>query len=271
MTAIHRIMTFNINSTFGDDDNTWQRRGPLATALINRYQPDIIGLQEAASENLATFQEQLAEYTIVQGNCYGDTPPQEYSSILYKSSRYTLLDSGEFWLSKTPEQESVDWGVEYPLGATWVKLLCLQTNWPLFCLNTHFEDGPWGEQHRIASSKLIIDKLAQLAPGLPIVLTGDYNCNPWSATYRLFMQDGFCDTFRAAGWGDSAETSTMHLYKGSDYFSLDYGIEQFWRVDWILAKGGAQPLQTTSSTIVRDATPPTYPSDHYPVVSEILL
>ena len=147
----------------------------------------------------------------------------------------------------------------------------MHSNKPLFCLNTHFEDGPWGEQHRIASSKLIIDKLAQLAPDLPTVLTGDYNCNPWSATYRLFMQDGFEDTFRAAGWGDSAETSTMHLYQGSDYFSLDYGIEQFWRVDWILAKGGSQPLQTTSSTIVRDATPPTYPSDHYPVVSEILL
>jgi hypothetical protein len=30
-------------------------------------------------------------------------------------------------------------------------------------------------------------------------------------------------------------------------------------------------VQTVASTIVRDAEPPVYPSDHYPVVAEIVL
>lgn len=271
MTALHRFMTFNINGIYGDRANTWERRAPVNVAAINRYQPDVLSLQEATQANLATYREQLIEYSIVEGNCYGDSPPQEYSSILYKSSRYKLLDSGEFWFSQTPDVQSTAWGVDYPMGATWITLQCKQTGKQLLCLNTHFEDGPWGEQHRLESSNIIVAQLAQLASELPIVLTGDFNCNPWSASYQIFMQHGFSDTFREAGWGDSAETSTMHLYQGSDYFALDWGNEMYWRVDWILAKGGLEPLQTTASMIVRDAMPPTYPSDHYPVVSEILL
>lgn len=48
-----------------------------------------------------------------------------------------------------------------------------------------------------------------------------------------------------------------------------YGDDMFWRVDWILARGGNHPLQMVASAIVRDEAPPTYPSDHYPVINEI--
>ena len=52
--------------------------------------------------------------------------------------------------------------------------------------------------------------------------------------------------------------------------SQDRG-EVFWRVDLILTHAGATAFQTTSCTIVRDAQPPLYPSDHYPVVAELRL
>jgi endonuclease/exonuclease/phosphatase family metal-dependent hydrolase len=126
MTKTHRMMSFNINGTRGEDANTWEKRAPLNVAVIRRYSPDIIGLQEASEVNLETYREQLSDYRLVLGNCYGDTPPQEYSSILYKASRYELLETGEFWFSKTPDKESIGWGVDYPMGATWVKLKCLR-------------------------------------------------------------------------------------------------------------------------------------------------
>lgn len=271
MTNIHRIMSFNINGVLGERANRWPMRAPLNLTIFNRFRPDIIGLQEVHQTNLDTYREHLVDYNIVVGNCYGDNPPQEYTSILYKSSRYELLDTGEFWFSETPDIESADWGVEYPLGATWVKLKCLHTGRQIFHLNTHFEDGPWGEESRVNSSKLIIKRLAELASDLPVVLTGDFNWNPWSLPYQNFVDDGYVDTYLAAGNADSAESSTIHLYMGDAYFALDFGQEIYWRVDWILAKAGIQPMQTTSSTIVRYSIPPTYPSDHYPVVSEIML
>jgi endonuclease/exonuclease/phosphatase family metal-dependent hydrolase len=80
------------------------------------------------------------------------------------------------------------------------------------------------------------------------------------------MQQGFVDTDRAAGHGDSVEATTFHALKGRDYRALEWGNELFWRVDWILARGD---VRTTASTMVRDAEPPLYTSDHYPVVAEM--
>jgi endonuclease/exonuclease/phosphatase family metal-dependent hydrolase len=262
-------MSLNINGADGDGDHAWEKRAPLTLSLLDRYKPDLIGFQECAKGNLATFHEQLGDYLVIEGNCYGDTPPQEHSSILYRASRYELLATGEFWFSETPEVESVDWGVEYPMGATWVKLQCKQTGVELFHLNTHYEDGSWGEQSRVNASRLIITRGAQLAENRLILLTGDFNCNPWSEPYQLFYDHGFTDTYREAGNADSVDSSTFHAYKGKEYFALEYGDELFWRVDWILTLGGEHNVRTTASTILREGSPPIYPSDHYPILSEI--
>jgi endonuclease/exonuclease/phosphatase family metal-dependent hydrolase len=267
MTLSHRIMSWNINGDYDREGaQSWDKRAPVALSILNRYKPDIIGFQECAEVNLATFREQLSDYHVLKGNCYGDNPPQEHSSILFLESRYELLDLGEFWFSETPDMESADWGVEYPMGATWVKLKCIKTKQQLFHLNTHYEDGSWGEQSRVNASKLIITRISQLAANESVVITGDFNCNPWSKPYQLFHGDGFLDTYREAGNADTAYSSTFHDYKGEDYFALEYGDEMFWRVDWILTR---YKVQTIASTIVQDALIPIYPSDHYPMVSEI--
>jgi endonuclease/exonuclease/phosphatase family metal-dependent hydrolase len=161
--------------------------------------------------------------------------------------------------------------VPYPIGATWIRLQDKLTDIQILHLNTQFEDGSWGEQSRQESSQLIVARIAHLAPNLPVILTGDFNCNPWSSAYNYFLANGFTDTYRAAGNADSVDSSTYHGYAGRQYFALEWGVELFWRVDWILTRDGAQHLQTSSSTIVRDAAPPIYPSDHYPVVSELVV
>lgn len=269
MTNLHRIMSFNLNGTWGENGNRWNARAPLCVNIINRYKPNIIGLQEAMTGNLDTLESQLEQYTFVAGNYYGDTPPDAYTSILYRTDRYDLLSEGEFWFSDTPDVESSGWGVAYPMGATWVKLRCKESGDALVFLNTHFEDGPDGEESRNKASRLIVERLAEIAPGIPVLMTGDFNCNPWWEPYNVFLNDGFKDCYREAGHADSAESSSIHLRKGDDYFSLDYGNEMFWRIDWILAKDGDKRVQPVSCQIVKDANPPTYPSDHYPIVSEV--
>ena len=106
---------------------------------------------------------------------------------------------------------------------------------------------------------------------LPALVTGDFNCNPWDPAYRIFMSNGFTDTYRAAGNADTEASSTFHGFRGKDYFGLQWGGSIFWRVDWILTRDGSPRVQTTACTIVRDAEPPLYPSDHYPVVAEVML
>ena len=207
--------------------------------------------------------------------CSERKPPPAATTLLaeifWKQSRFALVDSGNFWLSPTPDIRSNGWGVPYPMVATWVRLRDAQTGARWLHVNTHYEDGEDGEVARPEGSKLMVERVGQLAPGLPVIVTGDFNCNPWSPAYNIFLAGGFTDTYRAAGQADSAESSTFHGYRGREYFSLEWGGETFWRVDWILTHAGAQRVRTTSSTIVRDAEPPLYPSDHYPIVSEVAL
>lgn len=271
MTNLHRIMSFNINATtgYGEGDNSWTARAPLAVSIINRYKADLIGLQEMLPANFETLRPQLEQYTFIDGNCYGDTPPDAYNTILYRTDRYELLDDGEIWYSDTPDVESSGWGVEYPMGATWAKLKCLHTGDELVYLNTHFEDDDGGKESRKKASQLICNRLDQLAPDLPVVVTGDFNCNPWWPPYQTFMEHGYTDTYRAAGHADSTTSNSIHFYMGDEWFSLAHGDDMFWRVDWILTRDGAKRVQTVSSQIIKDAEPPIYPSDHYPVVSEV--
>lgn len=43
------------------------------------------------------------------------------------------------------------------------------------------------------------------------------------------------------------------------------------RCDWILTRDGACSFKVHSCEVLRDATPPIYPSDHYPVLAELTL
>ncbi len=276
MTPI-RVMSFNIFSPGeleeGDElppeelHNGWEDRADLNVRTILRYEPDLIGFQEMDQEKLATYRERLVGYDWISAE--GDEYPPD---IAWRGERLALVESGQFWLSSTPDERSADWDVPYPLQVQWVRLREAESSAELLHLNTQYEDGPWGERSRLESSKLMVTRVTEMQQdGASVILTGDFNCNPWSPAYNTFIDAGFTDSYRAAGHGDSATSSTFHGLRGDKYFALEYGISVFWRVDWILTHDGERSLRTTSSTIVRDAEPPTYPSDHYPVVAEFLL
>jgi endonuclease/exonuclease/phosphatase family metal-dependent hydrolase len=270
-----RIMTFNINGSMSDeaDTNAWQKRAALNVKTIKRHAPDLIGFQEVEPGNLEDYRQTLAEYDHVVGNKYDLDPYAGYTSIFWKSSKIELLEAGEFWLSRTPDEASSDWGVPYPLGATWVKLRDVATGLPLLHMNTHLEDGDDGELSRVEGSKLIIERITQLQAGhIPAFVTGDFNCNSESVTYSIFKNTGFTDTYLAGGNTDGKD-STFHGYEGEHYSAFKYsgGRNTYWRVDWILTRDGKQHIETRSCAIVRDAEPPLYPSDHYPVLAEVAL
>lgn len=272
MTTPFRILSFNING-FGLKEEQWKKkRTPLILATLRKYAPHIMGLQEVTTENLAMLQAEFPEYGIISGNKYGDTPPEEQTPILWHESHFTCLDHGEFWFSNTPDEPSIGFGMEYMMGATWAIFEDLKTKHRLLHINTHLEDGVDAEQCRVECSKVMLEKTTALGQNLPTILTGDFNCNPWSSPYRKFMEVGFEDSYRAAGHADHVGSSTFHGYRGDDYFALDWGgNELFWRVDWILGRGGAQQLQTVSSSVIRDAMPPLFPSDHYPITTEFII
>lgn len=63
-------MTFNIASAIGTEDdgeNAWSSRAGLNVATIERYAPDLIGLQQLDAGNLETYRSELPHYLYILG------------------------------------------------------------------------------------------------------------------------------------------------------------------------------------------------------------
>ena len=257
-----RVMSFNIFLTRTDDEESeqfaenWRQRADFNVKTLQRYSPDLIGFQEFDDGHWAVYQAQLGEYATFHADPQGGTLS---NAIFWKPERFDLVRSGVLPLSALPE----------PANAAWVHLRCRRSGAELLHLNTQLNDE--SEPARVESTRLILEGLERLqADGpLPLVLTGDFNCNAWSPIYQQLLGEGFIDTYRAAGLPDTTDASTFHGFRGRDYFALEWGDQLHWRVDWILTRDAATRLLTTACAIVRDAEPPVYPSDHYPVVTEL--
>ena len=282
--SFFRVMSFNVLENSGDDELTpdspavWSNRSEFSIQTIHKYDPDLIGFQEFGQMHWDSYKDRFPEYEKCVSHDLGGG---NFNAIFYKPSKFELRERGDFSLTRTPATLDPDWGLEYALTVHWVLLLERESGVPLLFTNTQYEDGGDPEQFRMREEdcqvhlQQIEEISVRLAPGAPVFIMGDMNFHAWSWHYRYLMEHGFVDTYRAAGLPDDIHSSTFNDFRG-DYFSLNYGSTLAWRVDWILYRDGARRLQTVSADIARDCLPrpgqPTiYPSDHYPVLAELIL
>lgn len=259
-----RVMTFNVRGArFEDAANAWPNRAALNVATIREQRPDLIGFQEVQPGNLLAYLDQLGDYALLPGPAVSDPNPNghEYNTIAWRRQRFEPLETGAFYLSRTPDRWSGDWDTSNVRAANWVKLRCADTGHAVLHLNTHLDHR--SELARHEGSKLILRKLDEInRDGLPAIITGDFNCPATRcAAYEHFMQAGFADAYIAAGQPDGIDVNTYHGFGGWNIPEIGG------RIDWILAKAGDHSIAVEGCTIIRDAAPPLYPSDHYPVLA----
>jgi endonuclease/exonuclease/phosphatase family metal-dependent hydrolase len=267
------VMTFNIRGNGEEKDgiNHWSQRRQLNIQTIRRVNPDILGLQEVQYGNLAAYHNDTHNYHHYLGlnMNYGNFNP-----IFWKKDRFRLTNAGEFWLNPAQRRDkpAIEWGTHNIRSTTWVILEDMYSGKYICHINTHLDHI--SEQARVNGSKLILDRWHTIADGLPTLVTGDFNSGRWippelgfkvpytDDTLKLYERAEFVDTytlFHTDGFG----SNTFHNFEGESYQPAhSYGL---WRVDWILA----QDLRATSCDIIRDAEPPLFPSDHYPVVAVV--
>ena len=114
-------MSFNIRCTNVGRD-TWEDRIGIVTDTMVNSKADSIGVQEATPEWMATLKETLTDYDYV-GVARDDGKNQgEYSAVFYLKDKYNLIDSGNFWLSETPETPSLGWDAGCNRVCTWAVL-----------------------------------------------------------------------------------------------------------------------------------------------------
>jgi len=268
-----RVMSFNVRGSFRDATrkNAWRNRSGLNVATIERYAPDVIGLQESQHGNLATYGRRLPRYAHIRGPKYGNAFPYDSNAILYDPEKFTLLDTGGFWLSETPGRHSKSWGTRVARSATWALFGLAGTDLCILHLNTHLDHV--SAPARREGSKLIVEKIAELsnrsAENPAFILTGDFNARPGTRTYKNFTESGFVDTYLASGNEDNEDASTFHAFEGTRYRDK-HPARGPRRLDWILLKDPKERLRTESHRIIHDAHEDSglYPSDHYPIVAD---
>lgn len=252
------VMSFNVRGTGDariDGINAWENRRKLNIATIQKYAPDILGFQEAKQGNLEAYEQALTDYESFRGLGASREHGSEYTPIFWKKGLFSLAETGQFYLSESPEKESLGWESGLVRVAAWVKLRVTDSAETLFVLNTHFPHEAAAEETRKHCADLIVKMLDTHAVTLPIIVMGDFNTIPNSAAYRVFLAMGLSDTFI-----ERHETSnTFHNFVGEKY------PRKHERIDWILTRH----CVADDFHIVRDAEAPLFPSDHYPVLAKI--
>lgn len=263
-----RVMTFNVRyDEPRDNANAWPHRKELVASMIRFHNADLVGVQEALKRQLDDLDSLLPEYARVGvGRADGKTAG-EYSAILYRKTRFMSLESSTFWLSETPNVPSSGWDAAYPRIVTWVKLKDLKTGKIFFHFNTHFDHR--GDTARKESARLLLNRINQTAGDLPVVVTGDFNFTESSDGYQLLTgkssgesersKSALRDTRYFSEHGHHGPTSTFNEFK-----ALVPGM----KIDYVFVKGSIRVIQ---HGVLSDTWDGRFPSDHLPVLAEIVI
>lgn len=250
-----RVMSFNIR--FGlakDGNNSWPNRDRLVVDTINESYPDLLGVQEAMPFQIQFLKENLKDRSYV-GSSRDANPEGEQCGVFYRTSRFALLDQGQFWLSETPNKKfTKSWDSSLPRIATWVRLKDLKTSHQLLFLNTHFDHR--GAEARFQAARVIREFIESQPQDLPVIVTGDFNCGWDSRPYReLLSSQRLTDTWLRQQKARPDREGTFNGFKGTDDGA---------RIDWVLCSAD---FTVTDASIVKTSRDGQYPSDHFPVTA----
>lgn len=91
-----------------DGVNAWPNRKEMVKGLIRFHDFDIFGTQEGFKHMLDGIAE-LDGYAYIGAGRDDGEDAGEHSAIFYKTSRFDLLDKGNFWFSETPDVPGKGW------------------------------------------------------------------------------------------------------------------------------------------------------------------
>lgn len=254
-----KVLTYNIRVDFGGDgENNWAFRKEFLAQQMLFHEPDFIGTQEGKAHQLAYIDSTLVDYKYVGISRDNSETQGEFSAIFYNFKKYKVLTESTFWLSETPEKRSKGWDAALERICTYALFENLQTKQRLYVFNTHFDHI--GEQARTNSAHLILEKIASINPKkLPVVLTGDFNSEQDSKAYGLLSK----------AMMDSRKTSLLKPFGPIGTFNaFEFNKPVTKQIDYIFISKATQTLKYATLSDSYDCK---YPSDHLPILINILI
>jgi endonuclease/exonuclease/phosphatase family metal-dependent hydrolase len=260
------VMSFNLRGDFDggvatDKPTGWLRndgehRRELVLRLASEANPDLLGVQEAYRNQVQELAAALPGHAFVGVGRDDGAEAGEHSCLYYRTDRFELVDSGTFWLSKTPDKPSTYPGAACPRIATWAVLRDKEAgNREFLVLNTHWDHV--SSEARRYSAELIRERLAG---NLAAIVMGDLNVTEEDEPITTLLGEGpkrLIDSFREVHPQRGENERSFHDFQGGEAGS---------RIDYIVHTDG---LRAMDAEIVRTSYGDRYPSDHYPVTATL--
>lgn len=249
------LASFNIRCPIDPTPNTWDERRPRCLAVIKANQLDIFGVQEAFRHQLDDLIGEEFAYIGCGRDDFKDAG--EFSAILYKKARFELIKGGTFGLSEKPDVPGyMSWNTACPRIATWGFFKDKKSGKTFIYYNTHLDHV--SELARVNGIKLIVDHARKNAAGHPLVLSGDFNANVGSVTYKT-AESLLKNSEIISKSPHTGPVNTFHGYGRSKGKSP---------IDFIFV---SEDFKVLSHKTDDTRFPEGFPSDHYPVVTKLLL
>ncbi len=260
------VMSYNIlykHDTKWGKDYRWPIRSREVFALVRRYMPDLIGLQEVTDIQLKQLRAALPEYrnAVCWGNEEGEKMLPNRNAVFYRQDRLRMLRSGWRWLA-CPETEAAELS-EPPSPETtpgcadrhgvWAVYEDRVNGCVFFHINIHWPTGRYRETHPLCADAMV-KIMDDLADGLPQIATGDFN-NRENLLHVRNLADARKTSLQppSGPTGSKVNRSTHEVGDGKS-------------IDHILV---SPEIQVDNFLTIDDRVEERYPSDHLPILASI--
>jgi endonuclease/exonuclease/phosphatase family metal-dependent hydrolase len=265
-----KIMSFNIRrGTARDGRNRWAFRRHLVREVLTRYNPDVLGLQEALGFQIEEIHSILPGYKM-SGMENSGSGKALHNAIFFDAARFVLSEEGIFWFSDTPDiPGSKGWGNIMTRKCAWVRLTDKDSQRSFYFYNTHLDH--LSPHSRKKSVILLMQRIHGRSCPDAFVLTGDFNAREKSAPIKYLKgkiplkiinkgkvsnPDPVRDTFRTR-YPNLRNAATFHGYRRFFFrFKLDYTFV-------------SASIRVLDARIIQLCVKKCYPSDHFPLFTRI--
>lgn len=258
-TCTLNIGSFNIGYDNGKAEIGWSDRKESAVSLIRFHEWDLFGTQEGQGRLLRDIAGDDYNYVFANGffnqkNPDIDPEKSQHNGIFWLRNKFELLDTGNFWLSETPEVKSFGWDAAESRGCVWAKLKEKKSGVTFFFFCVHFDHR--GVVARQNSALLVLNKIREIAKGFPAFCVGDFNGGPDSEHIRTIKEDGLLyDSHVISQSPPYGTKGTLNQYKKDSAMEL--------RIDYIWVTRG---IRVKKYGVLNEMPYNRFTSDHFPIM-----
>ena len=254
-----RVATYNIQ--YPTNVFPWEKRIDPLVKLIKQYKFDVFGSQEPFLPQIEDMMKHIGDEYDWIGTCInGDNTSRNkhFCPIFYRKDRVELLRTETVYYAEAPK--TAGYGAYSERHLIWAQFRDKLTGKEFYIFNSHFDHV--GLEAVEISAEILVRTVKEVAAGMPAFLTGDFNTNEDTETYRTIVSSGFLsDSMLAVANAVNSEYFSMSHYKPIDTVRKDGK-----HIDHIFYTPNSSKV--LSWKLILDSYDGAFGSDHLPIMIE---